>query len=473
MSQTKNNLKMNLILTVLVGLLMFTITACDNIYKDDIKNRNTKIAVFSDPHYFAPELLIEDGPAFREYLAGDRKLLAESDALIREIVSALVKSDAEIVLVTGDLSKDGARASHEKLADYLKIIKDSGKMVYVVPGNHDINNPHALAYNGEFVEQVDMVTPDDFRSIYHEFGYDEAVASDPSSLSYVVEPFQGLRIIAMDSCLYQANIIEEYPRTDGAFSAESRGWIQDQLTEARQQEKLVYGMMHHGLIEHFSVQEEFFGEYVIDDWESIAGQFAESGMKLVFTGHFHAQDIVRMQTEQGFLYDIETGSLVSYPCPYRFIDMISDQKLIISSRRIREIDYDTDGKPFQEYAEDSIREGIEGLVPVLLTGLLIEQGMPPEVAFSTISGIVNMQLLPPLELTVMDLVVDAMVAHYEGDESLNLLYSIIIDQMLAEEDEMAVLLGSALQSIYDDPAPADNTVMINLETGKILLNVKL
>jgi len=39
----------------------------------------------------------------------------------------------------------------------------------------------------------------------------------------------------------------------------------------------------------------------------------DSGVQLVFTGHLHVQDIAYCQG----VYDITTGSLVSYPHPYR------------------------------------------------------------------------------------------------------------------------------------------------------------
>ena len=40
-----------------------------------------KFLVISDPHYFDPELGTS-GSAFEEYLEGDRKLIAESDAIM-------------------------------------------------------------------------------------------------------------------------------------------------------------------------------------------------------------------------------------------------------------------------------------------------------------------------------------------------------------------------------------------------------
>ena len=42
----------------------------------------------------------------------------------------------------------------------------------------------------------------EFRSIYAQFGYDEAVAQDPNSLSYAVDLGDDYRLIVMDSGIY-------------------------------------------------------------------------------------------------------------------------------------------------------------------------------------------------------------------------------------------------------------------------------
>jgi hypothetical protein len=47
--------------------------------------------VFSDPHYFDPSLGTT-GAAFDAYLASDRKLIAESDAIMRAMVAWLEDS---------------------------------------------------------------------------------------------------------------------------------------------------------------------------------------------------------------------------------------------------------------------------------------------------------------------------------------------------------------------------------------------
>lgn len=75
------------------------------------RSETWKMAVLSDIHVMAPELLEEDGAAFQHYIAHDRKMLKESVSLLRAAVDALVRERPYVVLVTGDLTKDGERVS--------------------------------------------------------------------------------------------------------------------------------------------------------------------------------------------------------------------------------------------------------------------------------------------------------------------------------------------------------------------------
>ena len=73
-----------------------------------------KIAVITDTHVMAPELLINDGTAWQKYLASDRKLIDYSRPLLDAVLSKIeneIRPDA--VLVTGDLTKDGEVLSHQ------------------------------------------------------------------------------------------------------------------------------------------------------------------------------------------------------------------------------------------------------------------------------------------------------------------------------------------------------------------------
>jgi predicted phosphodiesterase len=449
-------------LIALVGLTALGLASCDLVLPGPVR-----MAVFSDPHVYEPALGTE-GPEFQRYIAGDRKLIAESsgilDALVRDFRR---ETDIDVVLVPGDLTKDGERASHLRVARQLRRLEESGKRVYVIPGNHDILNPHAARYSSTYpyTEPVPSVTAEEFAAIYKDFGFGEAMSRDPNSLSYAVLAGPKLVLIAMDPCRYDESV--DHPVTGGLFPPETFDWIASSIRRARENGFTVFGMMHHGAAEHFPGQKALFADYVVDDWARVSREFADMGMTVVFTGHFHAQDIVKVETETGgFLFDIETGSTVTYPCPYRLVRLGVDGTLEVETRRIENVKWPTGGTTFQEYAYDFLSNGftttyvVDGVIRGMVPDMLMSLGVPPEA-------------LPVIE-PYIPLIASAFVAHYQGDETLepatygDIMAFIGLLDLLDGTSDQLVPLGYALLSLFTDPPPGDNDVRIDLATGEIL-----
>ena len=78
-------------------------------------------------------------------------------------------------------------------------------------------------------------------------------------------------------------------------------------------------MMHHGLVEHYNYQQMVDPGYVIDNWETVSNELIDAGLKLILTGHYHATDITKREHDGKFVFDVETGSTVNYPCTYRML----------------------------------------------------------------------------------------------------------------------------------------------------------
>ena len=402
-----------------------------------------KLLVFSDPHYFDPSLGTS-GSAFAAYLASDRKLIAESDAIIRAMVAQVAAEDPQVVLVSGDLTKDGEQLSHQTMAGYLAQMKAGGRKVFVVPGNHDIQNGGASSYSGDTVTPVSAISASDFADIYYkDFGFSDAIARDGNSLSYVAELVPGLWLLDLDSCIY--GDARGPMQSSGRFLDGNKAWIQAQLDEAKQRGVRVMAMMHHGLVEHFANQAFIFPEFVINDRDAVAGLLSNGGVGAIFTGHFHANDITRgtPSTATQSIYDVETGSAVTYPCPYRIVD-VSDDSLAITTQHITSIDYDLGGAPdFQTYAHDSLRLGLETLISTLI------EAPPYSVAPTDAS-----QLAPWLG--------DGLVAHYAGDEVMPADALAEAQTLMSSSNGVMQLSGRMLQSIWTDLPPPDNTVTLDL-----------
>lgn len=407
-----------------------------------------RFAVISDLHVFDVKLGHE-GPAFEQYMDSDRKLLLESVELLEAAVSRLRSEDIGFVVVCGDLTKDGERINHDRCAGILSQLIESGKDVYVVPGNHDIMNPHAVSFTSTGAERVPSVTPSEFVEIYSEMGYGQAIRRDTASLSYVVEPVPGLWLVAMDSARYRDNESKGHPVVDGRFSEETLRWLDDIMGEAAVLGKALLGVMHHGVIEHYTGQEKSYGAFLVDDWPMIGERFAAAGMRVVFTGHFHSQDIVKRtySTKIGgerrtvFMFDVETGSLVTYPCPYRIIEITSDQIMRIRSEVIDAIPSHPQG--FREYAREFAHEGIA------------------TIAFQTLR---KYWVSADSANIIAPQVADAVIAHYVGDEAAP---NVPIDTSGAGLWAKLIvwLQRGLIRGLWNDPVPPDNNVDLDLLTG--------
>ena len=430
---------------VLLACLLAVASSCSDAGgTPPVYHPAVKLLVFSDPHYFDPSLGTT-GSAFETYLASDRKLIAESDAIMRAMVGLVEAENPQVVLVSGDLTKDGEQLSHQSAAGYLAQMKAGGRKVFVVPGNHDIQNGGASSYSGDTATPVAAISAGEFVDNYNDLGFSDAIARDSNSLSYVAELVPGLWLLALDSCIYGAS--RGPMQTAGRFLDGTTAWIQAQLDEAKRRGVRVIAMMHHGVVEHFANQALIFPEFLVNDRDAIGSLLSNGGVGVVFTGHFHANDITR-GTPSGArksIFDVETGSAVTYPCPYRVVD-VSDDTLAITTRHVDSIDYDLGTAPdFQTYAHDSLRVGLEGLITNLI------EAAPYSIAAADAS-----QIAPWLG--------DGLVAHYAGDEVMSSDAQGEIQTLQSSTSGTEKLAGMMLLSIWTDLPPPDDTVTLDLGT---------
>lgn len=401
---------------------------------------NAHFIIFSDPHYYDPSLGTE-GEAFEKYLDNDRKLLRESRELLMEAMALVNNSEATFVVVPGDLTKDGTRVSHEMFAGFMLELESKGRQVYVVPGNHDILNGESYAYEGDRKIKMENVSPGLYQEIYRDLGYDRAFYKDPNTLSYVTEPVEGLWLFGLDACRYRENDPDDHAVTDGKFSKETLEWIRETALKGEAEGKRMIAFMHHGVNEHYEKQDRFFGEYVVDDYKKVSSLFASLGINVVFTGHFHAQDITLRTWKNGnYLLDVETGSLVTFPCPVREVE-IAGNIMTIRSHYIRQIPSNREN--FEEYSREYVKSGVAGIAE----NVMMNMGLKEEEA-GKLSGQIG----------------DAFVAHYSGDEPAVSRYLDVTGVGLLGRI-MILTKRRLIKELHSDLYPSDNEVVIDLETG--------
>lgn len=416
------------------------LTSDDQNSELKISGQHLKIAVVSDIHYMDNSLLQNNaaqGIAFQTYLAQDPKLIEFSDPIFRKILSDLYTEKPDLVLIPGDLTKDGEKVSHETLAGLLHAFATNHIKVFVVPGNHDINNPDAEGYNVDNSFSVPTVSPAEFTSVYSDFGYGDAIYKDNHSLSYICQPAKKLWILGIDACKYDDNAVS--PEVSGAIKPQTLQWIKQHLAEAARQHINVIAMMHHGLVEHYNGQQQLDPGFVIDNWEETSDALIDAGLKVIFTGHYHANDITKREKGRNVLFDIETGSPVNSPSPFRRITL-DGNSLDIETRHVTQIDANfPEGMDFVSYSTLFFQQHFD----VYFKYFLMQAYMMDEETAAFIA--------PRFR--------NAIIAHYAGDEMISSEESAEVKFI---NDYISPELAGALMTLWTDLAPRDNNLRLNI-----------
>ncbi len=248
------------------------------------------------------------------YASTQGQMPYESEAILAELLAAFEASDSDYLLIAGDLTC-GKRPSHLAFAEHLRRAEQtSGKQIFVINGNHDC--AAASSETG--------ISMEEFRQIYAEFGYNEAVSRHDKSASYTVDLNDQYRLLAIDSCIYGED--------DGTLGTDVFRWIKAQTMQAKADGKTLLAMMHHSILPHYELQP------MLELWQFYAAWFADHGIRTVLTGHIHANDISSTVSDRGnVLYDIQTGALIAAPNAWR--ELCFDRSgVAVTTRFIEKID---------------------------------------------------------------------------------------------------------------------------------------
>jgi 3',5'-cyclic AMP phosphodiesterase CpdA len=264
-------------------------------------------AIIGDPHVGLPHTLHEHPHRFH--------LIEVSIPALEQILEHLIGLNLDFLLLPGDLTQHGERDNHRWLADRLRALPFP---VYVVPGNHDV--PHLQG-------DVDRIGIDEFPAYYQGLGYGER-----SPLYYSQPLAPGVRLVGLNS-----NSFDGTGKQLGYVHPEQIEWLCAELD--RYQDEVIFLMIHHNLLEHLPDQSTHpLGQrYMLSNAQTVLQKLNPRQVPLIFTGHLHVQDVARWN---GFC-EVTTGSLVSYPHPYRLcrFQQTTEGKrsLQIESPRVRSV----------------------------------------------------------------------------------------------------------------------------------------
>ncbi|MEH2364237.1 metallophosphoesterase family protein [Nostoc sp.] len=268
---------------------------------------NFRFAVVSDLHLALPHTIWDHPSRFH--------LVEVSISAFKSVLEHLTQLDLDFLLLPGDLTQHGEPENHAWLQQCLAQLPFP---VYVVPGNHDV--PVLLASQ----QSIGFA---DFPYYYTKFGYD-----DPQQIYYIRQLLPGVKLIGLNS-----NFFNDQGEQVGCLDTKQLRWLEEVL--AASGDELVLVMVHHNVVEHLPNQSNhpMANRYMLSNSAELLQLLRRYGVKLVFTGHLHIQDVAYSQG----VYDITTGSLVSYPHPYRVLEFHRDNQgkecLQISSHRVESV----------------------------------------------------------------------------------------------------------------------------------------
>lgn len=396
-------------------------------------SQSLKIAVISDTHYLSSKLA-KPSLSLDKYEETTGRNIYDLHAILDKVFKHIISQQYDILLIPGDLTNNGEYESHIDFAQKFTHLTNHGIRVYVVPGNHDINVPNAKKYIGETAIVTKSISAQEFEEIYKLFGYSEAIKRDEASLSYLVALNRTTWLLCLDSNKYDEN--RTSPVTSGRIDKRTMNWAVEILQEAKSKGIEVLGMMHHGLVEHLPYQSTFFPQYLVDNWETDAETLANNGLKVIFTGHFHANDIsLFTSSKDKTIYDIETGSLASYPFPLRTIEL-SNKTITLKTKFI-------DSIPKKENLQEEYKAKTAKLIRHVANSKLNSLSLP---------------IPPGMRTTILDLLVEMQLQHMKGDEKINKEMRQIINQL----NELLGNQDSDFSSFELDFPPADNFLEIEL-----------
>lgn len=260
----------------------------------------TTLLTATDLHYLSPELT-DGGRAFTRMVdQGDGKMVGDSTALLEALVWQTIREAPDALILSGDLTFNGEAASHRELAAGLRRIEAAGIPVFVLPGNHDLENPMAMEYRGSGCRPVESLTAGQFAELYRDFGYGEAFSRDEASLSYVAALSPELRLLFVDANTAAA---------PGSLSEETLRWAEKQLQDAAESGAWVVAVSHQPLLDHGLFLTDGF---VMGQGKGLLRLYESYPVIASLCGHIHLQHTA---VSAGGLPEFATGALSVTPDP--------------------------------------------------------------------------------------------------------------------------------------------------------------
>lgn len=350
----------------------------------------TQIAFISDAH-----IQDVDGHAERvrsmEVQVQSTRLFNENYYALLAALDDVARRDIRWVVLPGDLTDDGQFFNQQKIKELLNSYAAAkGMRFFVTTGNHDPalplghvkKNAHFLAADGSRVTREDSCAgyvsqmecyadfgffprKDDcyWESPFTSYTYDKYTYEDAccesalgkrtytlcdsltaTDASYLVEPVDGLWLLAIDGGVYLPKEMKDgkwtYQGSSAGYNLVLKHkpfllpWVRKVVEEARKRHKTLVAFSHYPLVDfNDGVSESvrrMWGDRCFDlhrvPEAEVSEAFLQAGLRLHFAGHMHVNDTGIWEGKDGkHLYNIQVPSIATYVPAYKILTIESDE----------------------------------------------------------------------------------------------------------------------------------------------------
>ncbi len=301
-------------------LACMILNGCSAAAKAEVKPAGSSLTILqaTDLHYLSPSLT-DNGTMFQKTMAnGDGKMSEYSQQILDALVEKVIAEQPDVFLLSGDITFNGEKQSLLDVQTALEKIEDAGVPVCVIPGNHDIDYPYAYEYRGEEASPVTNILQADFLKTMKEFGYEEAIAKDTASFSYVYPLSKDTWLLAMDANT-EAN--------PGAIADQTMKWMEEQLQKAEAQNITVITMSHQNVLPQNPIMYQGF---VMENYEAVSALLKKYHVTMNLSGHSHLEHVAQ---EDG-LTDACTESVSLYPLQYAKVTMDTSHTFTYANEKL-------------------------------------------------------------------------------------------------------------------------------------------
>lgn len=189
--------------------------------------------------------------------------------------------------------------------------------------------------------------------------YEVAPGYEVPDVSYVVEPVDGLWLMAIDGNVYIPKKTDGDAKDSKSYAEASTGynnvlsnkrhlikWVEDISAQAKKQGKTLIAFSHFPMIDFNDDASAEIKELLgPNKWqlnrvpvEEVAQVFADAGLKIHFGGHMHINDTgVRTSPKGNTLVNIQTPSLAAYIPAYKLLTLKKDNFVDIQTITIDKV----------------------------------------------------------------------------------------------------------------------------------------